>query len=119
MNQAENREQRNQLEFIHFLAGEEVSAVNVLRPRVVLRAVGQVNCRLVVEVQGSRVAIVFAKLVEEGVEVGGFFGGFRGRGDLGLARRKCNGGLLFAASCDSSLAVHGDVPRRGVSRGPV
>eukprot|EP00965_Chrysotila_dentata_P169141 5585021-Pleurochrysis_carterae.AAC.1 len=44
----------------NLLPDEEVPAVNVFGPRVVLGFVGQVDRRLVVEVQSSRVAGVFA-----------------------------------------------------------
>eukprot|EP00965_Chrysotila_dentata_P153532 5074262-Pleurochrysis_carterae.AAC.1 len=91
----------------------------MLGPRVVLGVVGQVDCRLVVEAQGSCTAGVFAEFIEEGSEVGGFFGCFRGCDDLRLAGGQGDGGLLLAAPRNGGLAVHEYMAGRGIPRGPV
>eukprot|EP00965_Chrysotila_dentata_P212888 6187308-Pleurochrysis_carterae.AAC.1 len=94
--------------------------MDVLGPRVVLRVVGQVDRRFVVQVEGARIVIVFAELVEEGSQVSSLFGSLGGGCDnFSFTGGQCDGGLLLAAPCDSSLAVHEDVTRGGVPGGPV
>eukprot|EP00965_Chrysotila_dentata_P029455 979145-Pleurochrysis_carterae.AAC.1 len=59
-------------------------AVNVLRARVVLRVVCEVNCGFVVKVKRRRVAS-FAELLKQGAQIYRFLGGFGRSYDLGFA----------------------------------
>eukprot|EP00965_Chrysotila_dentata_P090534 2987414-Pleurochrysis_carterae.AAC.1 len=60
--------------------------MNVFGSRVVLRVVGQVDRRFVVEVQDSRAGIAVAEFVEQGTKVSGFFCRLRGSDNFCLAR---------------------------------
>eukprot|EP00965_Chrysotila_dentata_P113136 3738240-Pleurochrysis_carterae.AAC.1 len=73
-----------------------MSAMNVLGSRVVLRVVGQVYRRFVVEVQGSRTRVAVTEFVEQGAKVSCFFRRLRGSDNFCLARRERDRRLLLA-----------------------
>eukprot|EP00965_Chrysotila_dentata_P142521 4711412-Pleurochrysis_carterae.AAC.1 len=101
-----------ELKLLDLFSQKEVPAMDVLGPRVVLRVVRKVDCRLIVEVQGSRAIVGLTEFVQEGTGLGR-------RDNLCFARGKRDGGLLFAAARDCRLAVHEHVAGRGVTGRPV
>eukprot|EP00965_Chrysotila_dentata_P132653 4386396-Pleurochrysis_carterae.AAC.1 len=94
-------------------------AVNMFSPRVVLWVVGEVDCRLIVQVQRGSLSNILAQFLEERAQVRRFFRGLRCSDNFGFAGRQRHGWLLLAAPGDCRASVHEHMPRGEVTGSPV
>eukprot|EP00965_Chrysotila_dentata_P183732 6066602-Pleurochrysis_carterae.AAC.1 len=65
-----------------------MTSMDVLRARMVLGVICQVDGGLVIEVQPRRFLVGLAEFAQQSAEVSCFFGGLRGRYDFSLTGRQ-------------------------------